>query len=132
MDPAKFQNKLTEVKQSPIHGLGLFAKKLIRKGQCIHKYEGILIDELAFRELYGNDTRYCYRFIKRVRPLYKGYIVGKEEPYLSTNASHYCNESIAPNAYFLRRKLIASRDIQAGEEVFLHYPDSYPRNYDPN
>ena len=129
MNPSKFHSKVAEVKQSPIQGLGLFAKKAIRTGQTVGKYEGVLLSDAEFKEQYGDDTRYCYRFIKRVKPLYKGYIVGKEEPFLSTNASHYCNESLDPNVKLGGRKLVAIRDIEEGEEIFLKYPANYPRDY---
>lgn len=130
MNPDNFINKLAIAKHSPIHGLGLFAKKAIRTGQTVGKYEGVLISDAEFKQQYGDDTRYCYRFIKRVKPLYKGYIVGKQEPYLSTNASHYCNESLNPNVKLGGRKLVAIRDIEEGEEIFLRYPANYPRDYE--
>lgn len=129
MNPTLFNNNLSEVKNSLIHGMGLFAKKAIRAGQSFGKYQGVLIDDATFAVQYGSDTRYCYRFIKRIKPLYKGYIVGKEEPYLSTNASHYCNESLNPNVKLRGRKLVAIRDIGEGGEIFLRYPANYPRDY---
>lgn len=130
MNPTLFKNNLSEVKNSPIHGMGLFAKKAIRAGQTVGRCEGVLINDATFAEQYGTDTRYCYRFASRVYPYWRGYIVGKEEPYLSTNASHYCNESLNPNVRLLRCKLVAIRDIAQGEEIFLRYPANYPRNYE--
>lgn len=130
MNHNNFINNMAVAKQSPIHGFGLFAKKAIRKGQSIGRYEGVLINDAEFKEQYGDDTRFCYRFASRVYPYWRGYIVGKEEPYLSTNASHYCNESLNPNVRLLRCKLVAIRDIEEGEELFLRYPANYPRDYE--
>jgi len=88
------------VKESPIHGLGLFAKKRIRKGAIIGKIEGVLSRQdgphvLWIADAYGIEV---------------------------TNEMRYINHSDQPNAcYYDDATVVALRAIQPGEEITHNY-----------
>lgn len=75
-----------------------------------------------FKAKYGKDTRYCYITQFPWIPV----IVAKH----FRNAITYCNESKQPNCFLRKYFLIASRDIEEGEELTLKYGRLYPRDYD--
>lgn len=86
------------VKQSPIHGEGIFARSRLPRGRKIAYFEGYETDQ---------DTRYSLLLDgKRIEP---------------TGELKYLNHSCNPNAYFSDRWLVASRDISIGDEITIDY-----------
>ena len=73
--PSNLFSPYLEVRKSPVHGLGVFAKVDIPKKTELCNYKGVVMSLRDFKELYGKDTRYTYsmRNINKI-------IVGKEEP----------------------------------------------------
>jgi len=124
MEAPTFINPLVEVKQSPVAGLGLFATVDLKKGAKICDYQGIEMSLRDFKTIYGADLRYtyCKRRMNKI-------IVGKTEPYLRGNPSHYANEALDPNILLIGGGLYTLRSVSAGEELFLQYPQDYPRDY---
>jgi hypothetical protein len=116
---------LAEVRESATHGLGAFAKKAISVGTRIAHYIGEEYTISNFTQKYGKDMRYCYS-LGRANTI----LCGKHEPYYSINLSHFMNESLNPNVILRNRGAFAARDIASGEELFLKYPKSYPRDYE--
>jgi SET domain-containing protein len=123
MDPSHLNTTFLEIKPSPIHGLGVFAKQTIPKGTKLGTYTGDKYSLKEFKEKYGKDISYCY-VARRAN-----YILCAKE---KRNIMTYINESLTPNVFLYRFKLIANRDIEQGEELFLHYAKDYPRNYELN
>jgi len=119
-------NELVEVHKSPVGGLGLFAKVDIPANKRILDYEGVKMTLAEFKGKYGDDTRYTYSLRG---PFSSGILVGKTKPYLTTNLSHYANESNTPNIYYKSRGVYTKRAVKKGEELFLKYPKNYPRTY---
>lgn len=116
-----------EIKQSPVHGLGVFASQDIKKGSKICDYYGEEMSWKEFKERYGaytSNSLYTYpmRRIWRI-------IVAKQEPYKTQNVVNYINESVEGNVILKKRALYAKMDIEQGQEFFLNYPSKYNRDY---
>jgi len=105
---------------STIHGLGLFAKVDMSSNTRIADFKGEEMTLREFKERYGGDTRFCYS-LRRLNKI----IDGKQE----NNPSRYCNESLTPNVCLKKRGLYTCTPVKAGDELFLLYPKSYPRDY---
>jgi SET domain-containing protein len=92
------------VRESPIHGLGLFASEPIPPGLCIGRYEGERTDENGMHVLWvlaDNEKDW----------------IG----YDGTNALRYLNHSSDPNAELDGQALYSLRDIPLGEEITIDY-----------
>ena len=95
-----------EVRKSRIHGRGLFAKKVFKKGDLIGIYEGPLTKGHGAYVLYtydddGNEVR----------------IAGK-------GTLRFVNHSSKPNADFWGDELYATKRINPGDEITFNYgPD---------
>jgi hypothetical protein len=94
-----------EIKDSPIHGKGLFATKQYKKGKKIYDYEGTEMNWCDYKGSYRNTYS-----LKRVGKI----IVGAE-----TNPCQYLNTSPDANVILKKRALYALRDIEVGEEMTL-------------
>lgn len=109
-----------EVRDSPIHGKGLFITQDIPAGTKLADFKGVEMTLREFKAKYGTDTRFCY-ILRRINRI----IDGKEVD----NPSHYCNESVTPNVCLKKRGLYTCSPVKAGDELFLIYPKNYPRDY---
>lgn len=95
------------IAKSKIHGLGVFAKKKIKKNEYIGSYEGDIVLE--------DDT-----YVLWVQQEHGGWILvnGKNE-------LRYLNHSSKPNAEFRENKLYALRTIYPHEEITFHYGEDW-------
>lgn len=109
-----------EIKESPIHGLGVFAKVPIKARKGLGVFTGDKYTLADFKAKYGNNIFYC--FVARRA----NYIICAKE---TRNFITYINESKTPNVYFDKRVLRTLRPIDQGEELFLQYAENYPRDY---
>lgn len=109
-----------ELKQSPVHGYGIFAKEDIKSNKTLGDYIGVRYTLKEFKEKYGDNTQYCY-----VARRYNYVLCAKEE----RNWITYINESKDPSCRIHAHKLKTLREIKKGEELFLKYPPSWSRNY---
>ena len=109
------------IKDSPIHGLGVFALQDIPAATCLGTYTGVKYTRNDFIAKYGKDFRYCYISSFPWNPI----ICAKEDRHFMT----YLNESNTPNVYLKRYKLYTLHEIKAGEELTLKYPKRMTRNY---
>lgn len=123
MDPSQLETSYLVVKDSPVHGLGVFAKQFIPKGTKLGSYTGDTYSLKDFKAKYGKDISYCY-VSRRTHII----ICAKEKRNIMT----YINERLEPNVILKRFILISNKDIQQGEELFLNYAKDYPRNYELN
>ena len=96
-----------EVKDSPIHGRGLFATRGFEPGEFVGIYEGTRATENGTYVLWIEDDDGSY------------YGVHGE------NELRYLNHSSKPNADFDDELLYAAREIQAGEEICFHYGEDW-------
>jgi SET domain-containing protein len=94
--------KDTVVRDSTIHGKGLFANRAFHKGERVE----VVVGEIVLRE---STSKYALRLSGR-RSL------------ILTNKTKYVNHSRDPNVRIdPKRGLIALRDIEAGEELLSRY-----------
>jgi len=117
---------MIEIKNSPIHGLGVFAVETIKSHTKVYDYCGVEMSWSEFTKRYGKYKHnslntYPMRRIWRV-------LVAKEEPYKSENIINFINEG-EPNVILKNRALYTLRDINIGEELLLIYPKDYFRDW---
>jgi SET domain-containing protein len=97
-----------EVRPSPIHGLGVFATKRIKRGARIGVYEGKVTKRDGTYVLWVTDEE-----------------DGSEVGYLGQNDLRYLNHSSKPNCIFDGTELSSLRNIQPGQELTFHYGDEW-------
>ena len=125
------QSHYIEVKESPLHGRGVFAKSKIMKGSLIEQAPVIFL---------SNDEKETLRFTKL---FHYYFLLGNPEKQAAFGfgyASFY-NHSPAANAFytFSRKKnslnVYAYRTIEAGSELTINYngkPNDKSEVYFPN
>ena len=95
------------VRESNIHGQGLFAARFIPEGTELGEYEGPVVVES------GPHVLWCYDEHDN------------EYGIDGQNSLRYVNHSVAPNVEFVGPELMALRDIDSGEELFHHYGEGW-------
>jgi SET domain-containing protein len=96
-----------EVRRSPIHGRGVFARRRIREGAYIASFKGVKTKKDGEYVLWTLDED------------------GNEVGIRGRNELRFLNHSLAPNAEFRGTDLYALRNIQPGSEIMLHYGDDW-------
>lgn len=96
-----------KVKQSEIHGRGLFATKKIEPGTLIGDYEGpeAKRDSAYVLWVTGDD--------------------GIERGILGRNSLRFVNHSLKPNAEFCGPTLVSVETIPPGSEITCHYGEDW-------
>jgi len=98
-------NKLVYVKESGIHGKGLFAKKTIKAGVTIGELKGKPASDDGPYVLWLDDDKNGFE----VKNLFK-----------------YINHHSKPNAcYYDDLTVVSLRKIKKGEEITHHYGDTW-------
>lgn len=116
------QASLVEVKQSPLHGRGLYAAMPVPSGTTIGTYPVLILDAEDTAAL--KPTR-LYHYVFYVDETADGAMRAA----VAFGPISMCNHSQTPNAAFsvdpadATVTLIASRDIAAGEEILIDYGD---------
>ena len=107
MSESKRMSGRIEVRTSPIHGKGVFARRRLRSGGYIGTFEGrpARRDGMYVLWVLDDDDRE----------------MGVE----GRNELRFLNHSSRPNAEFLGLDLHATRNIQPGSEVTIHYGDAW-------
>jgi hypothetical protein len=98
---------LVVVRESSIHGKGVFAREPIGEGTVIGVYEGPEVERDGIYVLW----------VERDDGSFYG-IEGRNE-------LRYLNHSSNPNADFDDEELCAVRAIASGDEITLHYGDAW-------
>jgi hypothetical protein len=96
-----------EVRQSRIHGKGIFARRRLREGQRIGRFEGDTTTKNGTYVLWliGED--------------------GSEIGIRGRNALRFLNHGEPPNAEFLDDELYVVRNVQPGAEVLIDYGEGW-------
>lgn len=91
------------VRESAIHGKGLFASRLIEEGELIGELTGEATDE---------DGPHVLWIVEED---------GSEHGLRGTNDLRFVNHAEGGNAHFEGTELVAIRDIDEGEEITFDY-----------
>jgi len=96
-----------EVRESRIHGRGIFALKRLRKGQGIGRFEGdpTRVDGTYVLWLIDED--------------------GTETGIRGRNALRFLNHGERPNAEFQGDELYVLRNVQPGAEILIDYGEAW-------
>ena len=94
------------VKDSSVHGLGLFANKFFAAGTLIGVFEVFVTEENDIHVLWIEDDHG-----------WTGLNV--------TNNLKYANHSKKPNSYLEKTSMYALVDILEGDEIFFDYGDEW-------
>ncbi len=96
-----------EVRESRIHGRGIFARKRLREGQRIGRFEGDVTKRNGTYVLWliGED--------------------GSEIGIRGQNLLRYLNHGETPNAEFLEEELYIIRNVQPGSELLIDYGEAW-------
>jgi len=96
-----------EVRASPVHGRGLYARRRLRRGAYIASFE-------------GRPTRRDGEHVLWVERE-DGSVVGIR----GENELRFLNHARRPNAELRGTELYALRNIQPGHEILIHYGDEW-------
>ncbi|MEM7244170.1 MAG: SET domain-containing protein [Acidobacteriota bacterium] len=96
-----------EVRESSIHGKGLFAKEKIEKGCFLGEYEGERVKKDGMHVLWVEDEK-------------KGWVGIR-----GRNKLRFLNHSRKPNAELDGPEVYALRKIKRDEELTIHYGDEW-------
>lgn len=97
------------MKNSSIHGKGVFAKENIRKGSTIGQYTG---------KKTKRDSKYVLWIGEQGTKTWQGY--------KGNSKLNYLNHSFEPNAFFEGdRWLRAKKNIKIGEEITFNYGEEW-------
>jgi uncharacterized protein len=100
-------NDKVEVKDSPIHGKGLFAKRRLRRNELVGIYEGVPTD---------TDDTYVLWFENE-----EGKLVGID----GRNELRFSNHSRNANAILYGDELYALQTIEPGTEIKIDYGEDW-------
>jgi SET domain-containing protein len=119
--------KLVEVRNSPIHGRGVFAVKPIPKGTRIIEYKGKRLTHKEADRLYGGTSESGHTFLFTLNDYY---VIDANQ---GGNAARWINHGCSPNCESIceesddgkpeheRVFIEAIRNIKAGEELMYSY-----------
>ena len=96
-----------EVRTSPIHGKGVFARKRLRAEQLVGRFEGEATRENGTYVLWLIDER------------------GVEHGIRGRNALRFLNHGLPPNAEFRDADLYTLRNVQPGAELLIDYGEGW-------
>lgn len=112
--------RLFEVRHSPVHGLGAFALRPIRKGARIVEYLGERVShQEADRRYEGKDAgdAHTFLFIVDSRTVIDAGVAGNEARFLNHSCNPNCESVIEKRRVFIE----AIRNIEPGEEMTYDY-----------
>jgi len=93
----------TEVRPSPVHGIGVFASRDIGRGEVVARYHGKNVEHDGIYVVWRMDAS------------------GHKQRYEITGKLKFLNHSCRPNAQLSGFALLALRPIRAGEEITIKY-----------
>jgi SET domain-containing protein len=117
---ARAANKLYEVRESPIHGRGIFATRHISSGKRIIEYVGERITPEEADERYDDDQAdhpHILLFTVDKHTVIDGAVDGNEAKYINHSCEPNC-EAVNDDGHIF---IEAIRDISRGEELTYDY-----------
>jgi uncharacterized protein len=124
-EPTLLHKSAITVTDSPIHGRGVFAKKDIKKGECIIEYKGQRISWKKALERHPHDPdqpNHTFYFSLSNGKVIDGKVRGNEAKWIN----HACQPNCKATEFDikndkLRVYLFAAKNIKAGDELFYDY-----------
>jgi SET domain-containing protein len=110
IESPQFSNPLVAVKQSLIHGMGLFAQRTILEGAQIGLYEGAEVES----DEEGDHVLWIYDEDEE-----------REYGIDGQNETRFVNHCRSANAAFYGEELVALRTISVGEEITHDYGEAW-------
>ena len=109
-----------EIRQSPIHGKGMFASAPIKQGEVVNIWGGTLL--LTEEDIAGDQAKEWrakgYVWATIGEGLYLAALLNEDEEDLTNFINHSCD----PNVWMKDEvTLVARRDIVVGEELTIDY-----------
>lgn len=121
------------VRRSKVHGLGVFAARVIRKGEVIDEYTGERISHAAANRRYRHrdvNDNHTFLFTVSSRTVIDATRRGNDTRFIN----HRCDPNCEPRIRRGRVFIVAIRTIRAGEELGFEYnigrEDDDPPNVD--
>ena len=112
--------QLYEVRDSPVHGTGVFATGKIKKGTRIIEYTGERISTKEGERRYDddqNDYAFVLLFTVDKKTVLDGGVGGSDAKYINHSCDPNCEATIDKKRVFIE----AIRDIEPGEELNYDY-----------
>jgi SET domain-containing protein len=129
--PPIVTSALIEVRDSPVHGRGVFAVQPIRKGTRIIEYLGDRVSHEAADKRYEDhdeSDNHTFLFIVDKKTVIDAGVGGNDARFINHQCSGNC-ESVIEN----RRVFIdATRDIEPGQELGYDYEIGREKDDPPN
>jgi uncharacterized protein len=129
--PPIVSSPLIEVRNSPVHGRGVFAVAPIRKGARIVEYLGERISHEAADARYDDhdeNDNHTFLFIVDKHTVIDAGVGGNDARYINHQCEGNCESVIQHRRVFID----ATRDIAAGEELGYDYEIGREKDDPPN
>lgn len=112
--------ELVEVRNSPIHGRGVYARQAIKDGTRVYEYLGERISHSeADRRFWRkrNDDGHTFLFVVNRKTVIDGTHKGNDARFINHRCDANCETITEDNRIFIE----ATRDIKANEELGYNY-----------
>jgi len=129
--PPIFTSGFVEVRNSPVHGRGVFARTFIPKGTRVIEYMGERLSHKAADDRYEDhdvNDNHTFLFIVDKHTVIDAGVGGNDARFINHQCSGNCESVIAHRRVFID----ATRDIAAGEELGYDYEIGRDKDDPPN
>jgi SET domain-containing protein len=131
MSAARRTSSSIEVRDSALHGLGVFATKRIKKGARVVEYLGERVSHAEADRRYDDkdeSDNHTFLFIVDGRTVIDAGVDGNEARFINHGCDPNCESVIQERRVFIE----AIRDIAAGEELTYDYQIQREAHDPPN
>jgi SET domain-containing protein len=128
---AAHHDSCIEVRDSPIHGKGVYATRNIKKGERVTEYLGERITHAEADRRYNlkdQDDGHTFLFIASNRTVIDGSVGGNDARYINHRCEPNCESVIDGKQVFVE----AIRDIKKGDELGYDYQLTWESDDDPD
>nr|AIA18516.1 SET domain protein [uncultured bacterium] len=122
---------MVEVRDSDIHGSGVYAKRAIKKGMRVIEYLGDRVSHAEADRRYedkGDDDGHTFLFIVDGRTVIDAGTKGNEARFINHSCDPNCETVIEGRRVFIE----AIRDIKPGDELGYEYQLTWDSTDDPD
>ena len=129
--PPIVTSALIEVRNSPVHGRGVFAVQPIKKGTRILEYLGDRVSHEAADKRYEDhdeSDNHTFLFIVDKRTVIDAGVDGNDARFINHACDPNCESVIADRRVFIE----AARDIEPGQELGYDYEIGREKDDPPN